>query len=209
MKIVLALVALVVIALIGVIVWIGSPRGPRLRDVAQLQEPRFVTLPSQKVLLVTARGDPNTTGKKAFGQLMRTYFALEGVPKGGPAFKAPRARWPNADGAPSEWTGLYAMPVPDAVTAVPPRSAEDGLEVVLTTWEYGEVAEILHVGPYSTEEPTVARLKAFVADRGYEIAGPHEEEYLRGPGMLFAGDPGSYLALIRYPVRRKASPSGL
>ena len=209
MKILLSLVALVVIAVIGVIVWIGSPRGPRLDDVAHLREPRLVTLPPQRVLLVTARGDPNTVGKKAFGQLMRTYFALKGVPKGGPSFKAPRARWPGVGGAASEWTGLYAMPVPDSVTAVPPRSGEDGLEVALTTWDYGEVAEILHVGPYSAEEPTVGRLKSFIADQGYEIAGPHEEEYLRGPGMLFAGDPGGYLTLIRYQVRRKTSLSEL
>jgi hypothetical protein len=206
-KILLLLVALVVIAAIGLIVWIGSPRGPRLRDVAQLREPHLTTLPPQKVLLVTARGDPNTVGKKAFGQLMRTYFALEGVPKAGPSFKAPRARWPSVEGPASGWTGFYAMPVPDVVTALPPRSAKDRLEVALTTWDYGEVAEILHVGPYSAEEPTIGRLKSFIADQGYEIAGPHEEEYLRGPGMLFAGDPGGYLTLIRYPVRRRAGPS--
>jgi|MudIll2142460700_1097286.scaffolds.fasta_scaffold318769_2 hypothetical protein len=209
MKILLSLVALVVIAVIGVIVWIGSPRGPRLDDVAHLREPRLVTLPPQRVLLVTARGDPNTVGKKAFGQLMRNYFALKGVPKGGPSFKAPRARWPGVGGSASEWTGLYAMPVPDSVTAVPPRSVEDGLEVALTTWDYGEVAEILHVGPYSAEGPTIGRLKSFIADQGYEIAGLHEEEYLRGPGMLFAGDPGGYLTLIRYPVRKKAEPPAL
>lgn len=101
------------------------------------------------------------------------------------------------------------MPVPDTVSAVPPTSARDGLEVALATWEYGEVAEILHVGPYTTEDPTVARLKSFIAERGCEIAGAHEEEYLRGPGMLFKGDPSSYLTVIRYPVRRKASPSAL
>jgi hypothetical protein len=207
MTILLSLVALVVIALIGVIVWIGSPRGPRLRDVAQLREPRLMTLPPQRVLLVTARGDPNTVGRKAFGQLMRTYFGLKGVPKGGPAFKAPRARWPSAGGPPGEWTGLYAMPVPDAVTALPPRSGKDGPEVTLATWDYGEVAEILHVGPWSEEGPAIDRLKAFITERGYEIAGPHEEEYLRGPGMIFAGDSTGYLTLIRYAVRRKAAPA--
>jgi hypothetical protein len=205
MKLFLSLVALAVVVLIGVIVWIGSPRGPRLRDVAHLRAPRLTTLPSQKVLLVTARGDPNTVGKKAFGQLMRTYYGLKGVAKGGAAFKAPRARWPDAGGAPGGWTGLYAMPVPDSVTELPAGRSEAGLEVGLTTWEYGEVAEILHVGPYSAEEPTVARLKSFIAERGYEIAGDHEEEYLRGPGMLFAGDPSGYLTLIRYPVRKRAA----
>jgi len=209
LKLLLLLVAVVVLALIGVIVWIGSPKGPRLEDVAHLREPRLTMLLPLKVLLVTALGDPNTVGKKAFGRLMRTYYGLKGVPKGGAAFKAPRARWPDAGGASREWTGYYALPVPDSVTELPARRAEAGLEVTLATWEYGEVAEILHVGPYSAEEPTVARLKSFIEERGYEIAGAHEEEYLRGPGMLFAGDPGSYLTLIRYPVRRRALPPAL
>ena len=207
MTIALSLVAFVLVVLIGVIVWIGSPRGPRLRDVDHLREPHLARLDPQRVLLVTARGDPNTVGRKAFGQLMRTYFALKGVPKGGPSFKAPRARWPSVEGSASEWTGLYAMPVPDTVTALPPTRGEDGLEVTLSTWDYGEVAELLHVGPYSEERPAIDRLKAFITERGYEIAGPHEEEYLRGPGMIFAGDPNAYLTLIRYSVRRKAAPA--
>jgi hypothetical protein len=203
----LFLVALVVVALIGVIVWIGSPRGARLRDVAHLREPRLTTLSPQKVLLLTARGDPNVVARKAFGLLMKTYFALRGVPKSGPAFKAPRARWSGIGAPAGEVTGLYAMPVPEGVTELPPKRGDEGLEVALTMWDYGEVAEILHVGPYSAEELTITRLTSFIADQGYEIAGPHEEEYLRGPGMIFAGDPKGYLTLIRYAVRRKAAPA--
>jgi hypothetical protein len=205
MKLLLLLVAVVVLVLIGVIVWIGSPKGPRLEDVAHLREPRLTTLPPLKVLQVTARGDPNTVGRKAFGRLMRTYFGLKGVPKGGPAFKAPRARWPDAGEPSRDWTGYYAMPVPDTVTPLPAGNGKDELEVSVTTWEYGEVAEVLHVGSYSTEEADIGRLKSFISEQGYEIAGAHEEEYLRGPGMLFLGDPGGYLTLIRYPVRRKAA----
>jgi hypothetical protein len=207
MTIALSLVALVLVVLIGVIVWIGSPRGPRLRDVAHLREPHLVTLPPQKVLLVTAHGDPNVVARKAFGLLMKTYFALKGVPKVGPAFKPPRARWSGIGAPAGEMTGLYAMPVPDTVKELPATRGAEGLEVTLATWDYGEVAELLHVGPYSAEPPTVDRLTSFVTEQGYEIAGPHEEEYLRGPGMIFAGDPKGYLTLIRYSVRRKATPA--
>ena len=58
MKILLALVALVVVVLIGMIVWIGSPRGPRLADVTHLREPHLATLAPQKVLVVTATVPP-------------------------------------------------------------------------------------------------------------------------------------------------------
>ena len=78
-----------------------------------------------------------------------------------------------------------------------------GLEVELATWEYGEVAEILHVGPYSEETPTIERLHAFIGVSGYEIRGDHEEEYLRGPGMPFIRvSPEDYYTIIRYQVRK-------
>ena len=203
MKIALLALAAVVV-LVALVVWIGSPKGPRLEQVAHLREPRLLTLPPQKVLLVTAMGDPNAVGKEAFGTLMKTYFKLKGVPRGGPSFKAPRARWPIGTDVPVEqWTGLYAMPVPESVTKLPATAGTARLEVKLTTWDYGQVAEILHVGPWSSEAPTIERLKSFIDRQGYEIAGDHEEEYLRGPGMLLAGNPDSYLTLIRYPVRPK------
>jgi hypothetical protein len=61
------------------------------------------------------------------------------------------------------------------------------------------------VGGYDKEKPTIERLKAFIEQSGYEIAGLHEEEYLRGPGMIFRGNPDTYLTIIRYPVRKKVT----
>ncbi len=69
-------------------------------------------------------------------------------------------------------------------------------------WRYGTVAEILHVGSYATETPTIERLHQFIADQGYEIAGPHEEEYLKGPGMWGVKEK-DYLTIIRYQVRQR------
>jgi hypothetical protein len=31
----------------------------------------------------------------------------------------------------------------------------------------------------------------------------HEEEYIKGPGMIFAGNPETYLTIIRYPVQKR------
>ena len=80
------------------------------------------------------------------------------------------------------------------------------LTVELVTWEYGEVAQILHVGGYDEETADTEALKEFIRSQGYEITGLHEEEYLKGPGFLFAGNPDKYLTLIRYPVK-KIDPS--
>ena len=94
------------------------------------------------------------------------------------------------------------MPVPAGTTALPPYKAESGLSVRLEPWEYGDVAEILHIGPYDREKPTVERLLAFIRAGGYEAIGDHEEEYLKGPGMFFRGDPEKYQTIIRYRVKK-------
>lgn len=203
MEIVLVFLGIVVLLLGVGVLWMGLPKGPSLASVAHLQVPLILEMEPQKVLLVEARGDPNVVGRKAFGLLMKTYFRLKGVPKGGATFQAPRGRWPVGEGAPKEeWIGLYAMPVPESVSEVPKGATDGDLSVELATWEYGEVAQILHVGRYDAEEPTVEKLMGFLRTQGYVVAGPHEEEYLKGPGMLFAGKPDNYLTIVRYPVRR-------
>ena len=73
---------------------------------------------------------------------------------------------------------------------------------MLTTWEYGEVAEVLHIGPYDREEPTLQRLREFVQVEGYALVEEHEEEYIRGPTMAGPGDPEQYLTILRYRVVR-------
>jgi hypothetical protein len=202
-KILLIVVVLVAVLLVGVFLWMGLPKGPSLDKVAHLRTPQILDMDSQKVLQVRAKGDPNAVGKRAFGLLMKTYFGLKGVPKGGPSFKPPRARWPVESGLPmEEWEGLYAIPVPESVTELSPVASKDGLTVELAEWEYGEVAQILHVGRYDAEIPTVETLNGFIRSQGYEIAGLHEEEYLKGPGFLFMGNPDNYLTIIRYPVRK-------
>ena len=64
-----------------------------------------------------------------------------------------------------EWTGLYAMPVPESVTELPEEASAGDLSMELATWEYGEVAQILHVGRWDQEEPTVERLKEFIESK--------------------------------------------
>jgi hypothetical protein len=95
------------------------------------------------------------------------------------------------------------MPVPENVAELPEYEAEPGLTIELTTWEYGEVAEILHIGPYDKEEPTIEKLHTFIEENGYKIVGLHEEEYLKGPGMFFKGNPEKYYTIIRYQVKKE------
>jgi hypothetical protein len=204
---IVGLVALTLAVLCSVSVFMMSA-GPSLEDVKHLLEPRVTTLAAQNMLVVEAAGEPNAVGSEAFGLLFKTYFKLKGVPKG-PKQPAPRARWPLAPAAPKEqWIGRYAMPVPASIETLPEMEATaSGLKPQLQTWAYGQVAEILHVGRYDDEGPTIRRLLEFIKASGYSVAGEHEEEYLKGPGMFGPGNPEKYLTIIRYPVRRANDPN--
>jgi len=174
-----------------------------LAGYEDLLEPRITSRPAETMLVVEATGDPNQIGGRAFGLLFQLYFSIPATPKSSPP-PIPRARWPADLSTPAAgWTGQYALPVPDEVPALPAHMAPVGMQASIETWDYGEVAEILHVGPYDAEQPTLDRLHAFVDAEGYELFGGHEEEYLRGPTMAGPGDPAAYLTLLRYRVRKR------
>lgn len=190
------------------ILWMALAAMPAYAQVdiptglASLQKPRIVEQPPLRVLVVEAQGDPRTVGSRAFGLLFQLYFQIPETPKG-PGQAAPRARWPISFDKPrSEWVGYYALPVPESVKNVPAHADQPGLRVSLTRWEYGQCAEVLHVGPYDREEPTIERLREYAAAQGYVLTGVHEEEYIRGPSMSGPGNPDAYITILRYTVTR-------
>ena len=167
-----------------------------------LKQPRITTKPNQKMLVVEAKGDPNVIGGQAFGLLFQLYYRLQETPKG-PLQAFPRARWPEDLTTPkAEWVGLYALPIPESVAKLPEYEPQAGLKASVAAWQYGEVAEILHRGPYNREEPTMQRLKEFIGEQGYVIVGGHEEEYIVGPRQGEKGDPEKYITIIRYRVQK-------
>jgi hypothetical protein len=181
----------------------ATAQTPIPQALEQLRDPRISERQAEKVLVVEARGDPRSVGASAFGLLFQLYYRIPETPKG-PQQPAPRARWPiDFDEPRTEWVGFYALPVPNGVTAVPEHQTPPGLRVALTVWEYGEVVEILHIGPYDREEPTMERLRAYAESTGYALVGEHEEEYIRGPTMTGPGIPDEYITVLRYRVRRR------
>lgn len=175
----------------------------KMEDVEHLREPRIHAMGAQPMLVTVATGDPAQTTGPALSKLFKTYFRVRGAIRA-PRRVAPRARWPKPFDAPrAEWEGRFGLPVPEEAMAMLRARGVGVPGVTLEVWEYGDVAELLHVGPYREEQATVAKLHAFIEAQGYRIAGAHEEEYMRGPGMVFRGDPRKYLTVIRYPVAKR------
>ncbi len=163
-------------------------------------EPRIVEQPAQKMAVVHAKGAPDKVFPQVFPALYGSVYTLKFDLKkrGLETFKVspPRSRYPDVEKTPKDfWTIVTGIPVPDDTTVLPQKAPS--VNVALETWEYGMTAEILHIGPYDQETPTIARLHEFIADSGYEIAGDHEEEYLTRPEARVVK------TLIRYPVRKR------
>jgi hypothetical protein len=200
--VVVVTVITVIVACIVIFLFMMGSYGPKLEEVKYLLEPRIITKENTNALVVEATGDPSNTVGPAFGLLFKAYFKLKDAPKG-KKMACPMARWPRPLETPKDqWLGIYGMPVPESVREVPPVKSGKGLTVELREWSYGEVAEILHVGPYASEDTTVNKLKSFIDEQGYDICGPHEEEYLKGPSFI-PTNPEKYLTIIRYQVCRK------
>ena len=163
-------------------------------------DPQILEMPAQKMAVVTGKGAPD----KVFPELMPALYGsaytlkFDLKKKGLPTFKVSglRARYPDAHLVPKEeWTHIIGLPVPEDTNSLPQKVAD--VEVKLETWDYGTVAQILHLRAYDQEGPTVERLQKFIEDNGYEIAGLHEEEYLTSP------DAKVVKTIIRYPIRKR------
>ncbi len=62
----------------------------------------------------------------------------------------------------------------------------------------GLSAQIMYVGPYSAEGPTIEKLHGFVKENGYELRGKHHEIYLSDPRKSV---PEKLKTVIRQPIK--------
>jgi hypothetical protein len=71
----------------------------------------------------------------------------------------------------------------------------DGLR--FERWTEGLSAQVMHVGPYSEEAPTIEALHAFIEEQGYARRDKHHEIYLGDPRRT---KPENLKTVIRQPV---------
>jgi hypothetical protein len=61
--------------------------------------------------------------------------------------------------------------------------------------------QIMHIGPYSEEPATVAKMDAFAKENGYAFRGRHHEIYIGNPRRAA---PEKLKTVLRHPVERVA-----
>ncbi len=179
-----------------------------------------VVVPRLKYLMIDGQGNPNTSAEyvQAVEALFSvSYTAKFAVKKGAEpidyAVMPLEGLWwaddltafVNDDKANWKWTMMILQPsfvgdgvIHEAVATVRRKKQLPAVEKLrLEEFNEGRCAQILHVGPFSEEGPTIERLHEFIDSRG-EKTGKHHEIYLSD---VRRADPKKWKTILRQPMK--------
>lgn len=186
---------------------------PSAKEVVQVEVPTF------RFLMIDGEGDPNTSRKyaEAVEALFSVSYTAKFMVKKGAqgidyaampleglwwsddlsAFVAnDRSKW--------KWTMMIMQPhfveeamIQAAVAEVKRKKALPAVAALrLENFSEGRCAQILHVGPFSEEGPTIQRVHDFIGARS-ALAGKHHEIYLSD---IRRAKPDKWKTIIRQPM---------
>jgi effector-binding domain-containing protein len=84
----------------------------------------------------------------------------------------------------------------DFEVAFPVRKGKNGSGVSVRELPGGKAVTLIHKGPYDTLGDSYKKLFATIHEKGYKTNLPTREIYIKGPGMIFKGNPENYLTEI-------------
>ena len=182
----------------------------------------IVDVPPMNFLMVDGHGDPNTaqTYQDAVEALYGVAYKLKFMSKKekGMDYVVPPLEglwWASdmetftsqRDKSAWDWTMMLMQPewitrdmVEEAIKQVKTAMGLPGLSKLrLETYHEGLAVQIMHIGSYDAEGPIIARMHAFAADKGYNLAGKHHEIYLSDPRRVTAE---KLKTVLRQPIRK-------
>lgn len=183
------------------------------------KEPEIVEVPDMKFLMVDGAGDPNNsqTFQDAVDVLYSVSYTLKFMMK-----KAGKADWTvmpleglwwmddpagfsmeNKDAW--KWTLMIMQPqfitedlVREAIEQVSKKKDLPALlKLRFETLKGGPAAQIMHIGPYEAEPPTIEKLHKFVEESGHKLREKHHEIYLGDPRRTA---PEKLKTVLRHPI---------
>jgi len=184
------------------------------------RSPVIVDVPEMNFLMVDGKGDPNTSQeyKDAVEALYAVSYALkfmvkrrEGVdyivmPLEGLWWTDDMTKFSVEDKDAWKWTSMIMQPghvtedlVPEAFEQVEKKRNPPALSKMrFEGFHEGLSAQIMHIGPFSAEGPTIKRLHGFIEENGYELRGKHHEIYLSDPRRA---KPEKMKTIVRQPMK--------
>ena len=61
-----------------------------------------------------------------------------------------------------------------------------------------------HIGSYATLPLAYAAIDQYAVKHSLKISAPFREVFIKGPGMLFKGNPKKYITEIQFPILEEA-----
>lgn len=179
-----------------------------------------VDVPAMNYLMVDGEGDPNTaqTYSDAVEALFSVSYAVKFMVKKGESaidyavmpleglwWADDMSMFATADKSSWKWTMMIVQPsfvapeiIGSAIAAVRKKKNPAAISKLrLEEFSEGRCAQIMHIGPFSEEGPTIAKVHRFVESRG-RLAGKHHEIYLSD---IRKADPSKWKTIIRQPMR--------
>jgi len=180
----------------------------------------IVDVPELNFLMIDGEGDPNTS--QAFKDAVEALFSLsytlkflvkkgeEGIDYG---VLPLQALWWSDDlsafrtGHKDAWKWTVMIMQPECIT---PALVEVALREVqrkkklpslslmrFAAFKEGKVAQLMHIGPFSEEGPTIERVHAFIENNGCRRIGKHHEIYLSD---IRRAAPEKWKTIVRQPM---------
>ena len=181
-----------------------------------------VDVPPFTYIMIDGGGDPNTS--QEYQEAMETLYPLSYtlkfalkrgeaqvdyvvMPLEGLWWVPDMAQFNLEDKDAWQWTSMILQPEPvtpklfaEAVEEVRRKKNPPALEKArLEELHEGLSAQIMHIGPYAEEAPTVEKLHALIKDNGYEFNGKHHEVYMGDPRRTA---PEKLKTVIRQPIQQ-------
>jgi hypothetical protein len=198
------------------------------KELGQLYQPSSkavveVEVPAFNFLMIDGQGDPNHA--PAYAQAVEALFSVSYtakfmlkkgatgqdyavMPLEGLWWADDMAVFHTGDRAQWRWTMMIMQPafVPDSllreamVAAAKKKDLPAIARLRLETFEEGRCAQILHVGPFSSEGPVIEHVHAWIGERG-QRRGKHHEIYLTD---IRRAAPARWKTVIRQPMVRQS-----
>jgi hypothetical protein len=183
------------------------------------KQPETITAPPMNYLMIDGHGDPNHAPMytQAVAALYKLAYTIKFAYKKGQGLDYPvmalEGLWWAEDMTrfsvddKSSWLWTMLIMQPDLVTpsdleraAAEARRKDDQPlldQVRLERFEEGLCAQIMHLGPYAAEAPTIEALHGYIAESGHALTGKHHEIYLSDPRR---SAPEKMKTIIRQPM---------
>ncbi|MDO8827840.1 GyrI-like domain-containing protein [Methylophaga sp.] len=187
---------------------------PSAKEVVQ------VDVPAMNYLMIDGEGDPNTS--LAYADAVEALFAVSYaikfmVKKGSSAidygvmpleglwWADDMSKFTTEDKSNWKWTMMIMQPsfvtpeiIDSAIANVKKKKNPTALSKLrLEAFSEGRRAQILHIGPFSEEGPTIEKVHQFIDSRGNRT-GKHHEIYLSD---IRKADPAKWKTIIRQPMQ--------